>query len=60
MARPSSGQAPKKGKKNRKWGHNKSFCAAYKASGRQEKNRARRIRRHLKNFPNDLAALAAL
>jgi hypothetical protein len=60
MARPASGQAPKKGKKNRKHGRNKKVCEQYRREGRQEKNRKRRIRRHLKRHPDDRVALRAL
>ena len=44
MARPANG-APKKGKKNRKQGRNKVFCAKYKAENREAKNKARNIER---------------
>lgn len=60
MARPASGKAPKKGKRNRKWNRNRAFCLRYRNEGRQEKNRARRINRHLKRFPNDDSARKAL
>jgi len=52
--------AHKEGKKNRKYASNKVVCARYRSEGRQEKNRKRRILRHLKKFPNDLSALKAL
>jgi hypothetical protein len=60
MARGKLGGKPKGGKKNRKWGSNKAYCLRYKNEGRQEKNRARRIKRHLKRHPNDLQGLEAL
>jgi hypothetical protein len=60
MARGKDGGAPKKGKKNRKLGNNQKYCTFYKATGRQEANRQRRILRHLKKQPNDLKALEAL
>lgn len=60
MAHPGRGISRKKGKKNRKWKRNKSFCERYFREGRQERNRKRRILRHLKRFPNDYAARAAL
>jgi len=59
MARPN-GKAPKKGKKNRKWGRNASYCKFYRDAGLQERNRARRIRRHLKRYPGDKQAVRAL
>ena len=46
-------------KKGRKIGRNKVKCAAYRASGRRERNKARRLRRHLRSHPNDGVALAA-
>jgi hypothetical protein len=52
MARPSSGQAPKKGKKNRKHGRNKNACLRYRNEGRQERNAKRRLKRHMKAHPN--------
>jgi hypothetical protein len=48
------------GKKGRKVGRNKVKCEAYRKSGRREINKARKIRKHTKFHPNDLAALAAL
>lgn len=50
----------KEGRRCRKYGRNKKWCEAYRASGRQERNRRRRILRHLKRYPADLSALAAL
>lgn len=44
MARPANG-APKKGKKNRKHGRNKAFCARYAAENREAKNKARNVAR---------------
>ena len=36
-------RAPRKGgKKNRKWNRNRVKCAAYRAAGRREANKARR------------------
>jgi len=60
MARGKEGGKPKGGKRNRKWGSNKVYCARYRAEGTQEKNRARRIARHLKAYPNDIQAMEAL
>lgn len=39
--------AHKKGKKNRKHGRNKVFCARYKAENREAKNKARNVKREL-------------
>ena len=38
---------------------NKDRCKAYKASGRRERNKVRRIIRHLKTHENDKSAIAA-
>jgi ubiquitin C-terminal hydrolase len=56
----SAGAAPKKGKKNRKHGRNKAFCASYRAEGREDVNRAKRLYRYLRSHPTDPGALAAL
>lgn len=48
----------KGGKKQRKFGRNKMDCLAYRNENRREKSRVRRIKRHLKRFPMDAAAVA--
>lgn len=48
MAKGVGGSAPKKGKKNRKWGRNVKACGAYRAGEMEGKNRLRRLRRHLR------------
>ncbi len=48
------------GKKNRKVGRDAIRCRAYTASNRREKNKVKRLARHLKNFPGDGAATAAV
>lgn len=54
-------QAKKKGgKKNRKFSRNKISCAAYRAAGRREKNKVRKLENHLRRCPNDGQARAAL
>lgn len=60
MAKGKEGGRPKGGKKNRKLGNNQAVCTQYRAEGRQEINRLRRIERHLKRHPEDAAARAAL
>lgn len=40
---------------DRKYGNNKDACKAYKAAGRDERNRKRRMRRHLRDNPLDKA-----
>lgn len=45
MANPGPGKTRKKGKKNRKHGRNKAFCAMYRAENREAKNKARKARK---------------
>lgn len=59
MARPAGG-TPKKGKKNRKHGRNKTFCEQYARENRREKNKRKTLIRHVKDFPNDFVAAKAL
>lgn len=42
-----AGKPTKKGKKNRKHGRNKAWCAQYRAENREAKNKAKNIRREL-------------
>lgn len=45
--------------KGRKIGRGiKHQCTIYKTSGRQESGRKRRMRRHLRNHPNDIDGIA--
>jgi hypothetical protein len=55
----SGTQRAKKTKKNRKWGRNKVFCDTYKRTNQEEKNRIKRLNKHLTRFPNDLVASKA-
>ena len=48
------------GGKNKKYGRNKIWCQVYSTRHIRDKNRVRRIRRHLKNFPCDLQSKVAL
>lgn len=48
MASPGPGITRKKGKKNRKHGRNKVFCARYRAENREAKNKARNVKREAK------------
>lgn len=59
MARPQGGKARRGGKKNRKHGRNKEFCDRYSREGRRERNKARKLTRHLKKFPSDGVARKA-
>lgn len=38
------------GGKNRKYGRNAKWCDAYKVSGTREKNKARKLARHIKRY----------
>ena len=49
-----------KGKKNRKLGRNLKKCTAYRLAHKREKSHVRRIRIHLRKFPDDLLASEAL
>jgi len=49
----------KGGKKNRKYGRNQNFCTSYKALATELRNKKRKLRRHMKNYPNDLQAAKA-
>jgi hypothetical protein len=53
-------QVTRGGKKNRKFSRNKRKCERYRAEGRREKNKAARLRRHMKAHKNDAVAKAAL
>lgn len=48
MARRQDGGAKRRGKKNRKHGRNKVFCARYRAENREAKNKARKAKREAK------------
>ncbi|MBI2039919.1 hypothetical protein HYT18_02505 [Candidatus Microgenomates bacterium] len=45
------------GRKGRKIGRNKAKCERYRLSHRREKNKIRKILKHLKKHPNNTAAL---
>lgn len=49
----------KKTKKHRKHGRSKVSCAVYRASHRRERNKLRRVNRHLLAHPGDKVAVAA-
>lgn len=50
----------KKSKKNRKWDRNRAFCLHYKNSNQREKNKVKKLTRHLALFANDRCAVHAL
>jgi len=47
--------AGKEGKKNRKYGKNATYCKVYAAAGLRAKHRLRRMRRHIRAHPRDVA-----
>lgn len=49
-----------KGKKGRKMGRNLVWCANYRNQQTREKNKARKIAKHLKIHPGDTDALKVL
>lgn len=53
-------QKAKQSKKQRKWGRNSAYCLSYKNSNRREKNKLVRLKKHLKRFPSDACAKAAV
>lgn len=50
----------KKTKKHRKHGRNAAFCLRYKNENREEKNKLKKLVRHLAVFENDRCAVHAL
>ena len=48
------------GKTNRKLGRNEVKCKRYRAENRREKNKIRKIRKHLKRHINDRLAKRSL
>lgn len=56
---PRSQRKQRRGKKNRKHGRNKEWCKAYAACGQREKNKVKRINKHLAKHPKDAVAKAA-
>jgi len=53
-------QKAKKAKKQRKYGRNAAYCQYYTATNRREKNKSKKLKKHLTRFPNDKVALKAL
>lgn len=47
-------------KKHRKVGRNANYCLRYKNSGRRERNKLVRIKKHLMRFPTDTCATKAM
>ena len=46
--------------KGKKQGRNTKYCDQYRKEGRRERNKRRKLMRHLKRFPNDRTAQSAL
>lgn len=49
-----------KGKNNRKFGRNKDACQRYKLANTREKNKIKKVKKHLKKYPKDGNAIGAL
>lgn len=54
------GAKSSQGGKSRKKGRNMKACAAYRNSQTRERNKTRRLLRHLKRFPDDAVASICL
>lgn len=52
-------QTAKKTKKGRKHGRNKKWCENYRNRGQRERNKLRRLVKHLTRHPGDRCASAA-
>lgn len=50
----------KKSKKQRKVGRNAAFCQYYRNTNRREKNKIKRLKKHLISFPTDRCAKDAI
>jgi hypothetical protein len=50
----------KKSKKLRKVGRNANYCLVYKNTNRREKNKVKKLMKHLAQFTNDNCAKVAL
>ena len=49
-----------KAKKQRKFDRNKKFCEVYARDHTREKNKIKKLEKHLKRFPDDAAAVKSL
>ncbi len=47
----------KGGKTQRKYGRNRPWCRAYRLRNQRERNKLRKLRRHLLKFPGDDCAI---
>lgn len=48
------------GKKHRKWERNKASCLYYRQTHRRERNKIKKLLKHLAKFSNDHVAIEAL
>jgi hypothetical protein len=53
------GERAKGGKKNRKVGRNAKWCERYRLSNRRERNKLKRLNKHLARHPGDGCGTAA-
>jgi hypothetical protein len=53
-------QKAKKTKKQRKYGRNAAYCLTYKNTNRREKNKIKKLVKHLVKFANDDCAKNAI
>lgn len=53
-------QKAKKTKKQRKFGRNAIYCAHYLRTHIREKNKIKRLKKHLVRFPDDKCAINAM
>lgn len=57
---PDTPQKAKGGKKNRKVGRSKTYCQWYRNHNIREKNKVRKLRKHVKRQPNERVGLQRL
>ena len=56
----ASGVTRKKGKKTRKYDRNRKWCQSYRNRNQREKNKVKKLRRHLARYPDDKVAAKVL
>ena len=60
MAGQQKQKGAKGGKKTRKYGRNEAKCKRYADRGTREKNKERKLKKHIAEYPNDNVAKKAL
>jgi len=60
LAGTAAPKKAKKGKKQRKVGRNANFCKLYRLSHKRERNKLKRLEKHLRRFPDDISAQKAV